>query len=181
MMKKITIILIACLFCIGSLLFYRNQRITCFYEKNAEYQTVKVQQGLFIEEPHHSFQLPKNAQGTDYLITTDTFIPVLALYNRNAVQTFITTYLFHNNSLASQIQLIETDKYNPVRFDKNWELLEKTDKSSLSYSEEENYKHYRILLETKEIYITLQKRMNSEIVEPEIIECIMENYSRLSE
>ncbi|MBQ4344008.1 MAG: hypothetical protein IJC38_08995 [Erysipelotrichaceae bacterium] len=115
------------------------------------------------------------------MITTDTFIPVLALYNRNAVQTFITTYLFHNNSLASQIQLIETDKYNPVRFDKNWELLEKTDKSSLSYSEEENYKYYRILLETKEIYITLQERINSEIVEPEIIEWIMENYSRLSE
>ncbi len=181
MKRKGSIVLIALLFCICGLLFYRNQKIRCFYEKNAEFQSVSITPALFIEEPHHSFQLPKNAQGTYYLITTDTFIPVLALYNRNAVQTFIYTYLYHNNSLASQIQIVETDKYNPVQFDKNWEVLEKTDKTSLSYNEEENYKHYRILLETKEIYITFQKRMNSEIVEPEIIECIEENYKRLSQ
>lgn len=181
MKKKTITALIAFTLFVGCYLFYRNTKITCHVEKNVDYQSVSIHKGLFIEEPVHDFQLPKNAQGTSYLITTDTFIPVLALYNRNPVQTFIFTYLYHNNSLASWIEIIETDRNFPVQFDSQWKVLEKNDNASLSFSETDEYKYYQILLDTKEIRISLQKRSHSDEIEDEFYQCIIDNFQRLSQ
>ncbi len=179
-MKKSKLLFLILLFLIGGFLIYRNQKIECTLI-DAEYQTVIVREGLLIEEPVLDFELPENAQLIYHYITTDSFIPVLALYNRNAEQVFTNAYLYHHNTLASMIRIIETKNTAPVEFHDEWTLLETNEKASLSFSEDNDYKHYQIRLKEKEIRITFDKRNDFESVEPEIIECIMKNYQRLSQ
>ena len=167
------------MFFIGGFLIYRNQKIECTLI-DTEYQTVIVREGFLIEEPVLDFELPENAQLVYHYITTDSFIPVLALYNRNAEQVFTNAYIYHHNTLASMIQIIETKSTAPVEFHGEWTLLEINEKASLSFSEDNQYKYYQILLKEKEIRISFQKRNDSEFSESEIIECIEQNYQRLS-
>lgn len=181
MMKKPMYYLSTCIliFSIG-LLFYRNHKIQCM-PIDADYQAVMIHPGFLIEEPVQDFVLTTDFQISHYYITTDSYTPILALYNRHAVQVFTYAYIYHRNALASAIQIIETNHNSPVEFSGKWTLLKTSEKSSLSYSEDDQYKYYQILLEQKEIRISFSKRNDSEFVESEIIECIEQNYQRLSQ
>lgn len=178
-MKKISFFLIVVV-CISYVLFYRSQNISCDVQ-DVGFQRVSVHHSFLIEQPELVFELSENAEYKMHYLTTDFYLPVLSIYNRDAVQAVSVAYFEDYQSFAVHTTIYEFDREYPIDFEGQWTLLEKTDKASLCYSENNRYIYYQILLPEKEIRVQFLINEYKGSLEDEIIECIMQNYQRLSQ
>lgn len=176
-MKKLFYSMLVLALCVGCLLVYRNQKIQGSSPKD-DYQLVVVDSSFLIEEPELLFEFPEHSRVQFYHVTTDWFIPVLALYHRQAVQTV--TFGSFAESIDS-FMVYETDKEYPIDFECSWSVLEATEKASVSMGEFNQYILYRILTQEKEIIVQFDPAALDETDQIELTECIMENYARFSE
>lgn len=184
-MKK-SILFILVFISIFIILIYRGQYIQLVHkEKHEEYYQVFVYPNDFIELPETDYLLPESlCESVTYHVVTDSFIPLLSLYNRDGMIVSYGTYI-EQESLPAV--LFSVKEYRIDFFDKDyssWTLIEVNDNACLySLAAEPNF-YYLILTDSKAIELSWTNMLYAQsysTFNDEIYNSIIETYRILSQ
>lgn len=184
-MKK-SILFILVLISVFIILIYRGQHIQLVHkESNEEYYQVFVYPNDFIELPETDYLLPESLrESVTYHVVTDSFIPLLSLYNRDGMIVSYSTYI-QQESLPAV--LFSVKEFQIDFFDKDyssWTLIEANDTACLYSFAAESSTYYLILTDSKAIELSwtnMPYAQSYSDFNDEIYNSIIETYEALSQ